>query len=311
MLHQRVAGRRRQAGDRPLQPQLELPPVGLRPIDVDVLGTPVADETAGVRHLIGVVVVEVHNRRTDALVGERGLDADVRRTRAFDSQTGRRIRIQPAEALVEGRRLDALADVAEHFDRGHSARLKRQQEPAGRELRAEERVVALLAVHAAADRAEPPFANVDLLLHEEGVVVERGALLQGVRLPLPVVPRTQAVTASPGVVALVPEGRPPKRRGALERKVRRGSRRQELTGRWQSAAGRQRQKLRPVDHANQSRALREDRVRRALQNHVGANRGVADRVARHAVVAKIVERRRPGVAGAGRMGSIHVPGEVL
>ena len=88
MLHQRVAGRRRQAGDRPLQPQLELPPVGLRPIDVDVLGTPVAYETAGVRHLIGVVVVEVHNRRADALVGERGLDADVRRTRAFDRQIG-------------------------------------------------------------------------------------------------------------------------------------------------------------------------------------------------------------------------------
>ncbi len=180
--------------------------------------------------LVLVVVVEVGDRARAAARWRRSSRRRCRAVRARSTfRSGFGSAKEPPKRSEKRRRLDALADVAEHLHRRHGAARARQQEAAGRQLRAEEGVVALLAVDAAADGDEPAVGEGELLLDEDRVVVEREGVDGGVASRAPTRSRRSAAgprpsRSRPGSAA--PGGET--RRAAGERKIGHRRRGQEL-----------------------------------------------------------------------------------
>ena len=171
---------------------------------------------------------------------------------------------------------------------------ERQQESAGRQLGAEERVVALLAVDTRADRHEPPIGEANCCCDEDGVVLESNADHR-VGLALPFVPERSGAGRRPDVVALVSHRRPAK----LRRRSWIRSRTTAPTPGTDPVPGsrarrRQRVELRLVDESDQPCAVRR-RARWACPRESCRCEGrIADRVGRLVAVAEIVERPGAG-----------------
>ena len=210
-------------------------PLAFDPSMLVYSGNAVAGIAETVRDLIAEVVPKKGERRADPLVGKGRLHSHVTRLGLLDFNVGIRIR-EPgtAEAFGERRRLDASSDVAEHLDRRQHADAVRQDEAAGRELRAEVGVVAFLAVDACADCEEPAVRKRALVLHEDRVVVEIEAGDRRIGLSFPFISPAETLTGTPVVISLVSDGGPAEARHFCRRireEIRAPRRGQELSRR--------------------------------------------------------------------------------
>ena len=193
-------------------------PTGPRPVDVDVVGDPVAPEAGRGRpgDLVGVVVAEPREARQPALVVERQLGPRVDGDRPLGPQPEVAVDELRAVQLEEARVLDAAADVGRHLDRRERAPAERQGIAARRQLRVDRGPVVRVVVDARPPGDEPRVRHAQLLLHEVRVVLHPLQVVEGVGLAVVVVARAQHLAVEPRRIELVAHRRPPQPRPVLE-----------------------------------------------------------------------------------------------